>query len=177
MSIDPSAFPKVLTLYLALSQYPILAPEIRARMRQEIFERGVISPEAFEAEVREKAIHSRRLEGLGGPESEEPPGVWRQRTGIVRDNLTDFYFAYNLPYERFEQILKEVLSRHGHPEEVFPSIHPELAPWDMLFAHGEAYEALPPAKRKPAEHHLKEIKVVLIKAMISDHLPLSLIHI
>ncbi len=171
MSVDPSAFPKVLTLYLALSQYPILAPDIRARMRQEIFKRGVISPEAFEAEVQEKAVQSQRLEGLGGPENEEPPDVWRQRTAIVRDNLTDFYFAYNLPYERFEQILKEVLSRRVQPEEILPSIHPELAPWDMLFAHGEAYETLPPAKQKLAEHHLKEIKVVLIKAMISDHLP------
>jgi len=140
-------------------------------MRQEIFKRGVISPEAFEAEVQEKAVQSQRLEGLGGPENEEPPDVWRQRTAIVRDNLTDFYFAYNLPYERFEQILKEVLSRRVQPEEILPSIHPELAPWDMLFAHGEAYETLPPAKQKLAEHHLKEIKVVLIKAMISDHLP------
>ncbi|MFN2274463.1 MAG: hypothetical protein ACK2TX_06425 [Anaerolineales bacterium] len=43
MSIDPNEFPKVLTLYLALSQYPTLAPRVRELMRQEIFERGVIS--------------------------------------------------------------------------------------------------------------------------------------
>lgn len=40
----------------------------------------------------------------------------------------------------------------------------------MLFAQGEAYENLPPLERANVEHHLMEIKVVLIKAMISDHL-------
>ena len=50
----------MLSIYLALSQYPILSSRIRARMRSELFERGVIDPQAFEAEVREKAIQSRR---------------------------------------------------------------------------------------------------------------------
>jgi hypothetical protein len=40
----------------------------------------------------------------------------------------------------------------------------------MLFAQGEAYEALPSEERPQVMHDLREIKVVLIKAMISDHL-------
>lgn len=34
----------------------MLAPRIRERMRNELFARGVIDREAFEEEVREKAI-------------------------------------------------------------------------------------------------------------------------
>lgn len=56
MSLDPTHFPKVLTLYLSLSQCPLLAPRIRERMRNELFARGVIDRETFEKEVREKAV-------------------------------------------------------------------------------------------------------------------------
>ena len=170
MSIDPNEFPKVLTLYLALSQYPTLAPRVRELMRQEIFERGVISHKDFEAEVREKAIQSQLREGLTDPFAQEHPDVWQQRVSIVRDNLTDFYFAYNLPYEDFERLLKDTLAGRMPGQDLVLTLHPELAPWDMLFAQGEAYEALPTEERTRVEHHLKEIKVVLIKTMISDHL-------
>ena len=170
MTVDSGGFPKVLTLYLAISQYPILGPHIRERMRQELFQRGVISPEDFETEAREKAVQSQIREGLADSLGQEPLDAWRQRLGIIRDNLTDFYFAYNLPFEHFEAILKEVLAGRMPTEDVVLTIHPELAPWDMLFAQGELYENSPPEKRESVKHHLKEIKVVLIKAMISDHL-------
>jgi hypothetical protein len=170
MSLEPSEFPKVLTLYLELSQYPILAPRVRERMREELFERGVITHKAFEDEVQEKARQSQQREGLNEPFTQEPIDVWTKRLAITRDHLTDFYFAYNLPHERFEELLRETLSGRVPAQDVVPSIHPELAPWDMLFAQGEAYEAQLPDNRLRVEHHLKEIKVVLIKAMISDHL-------
>jgi hypothetical protein len=167
---DSSEFPKVLTLILELSQYPILAPEIRERMRQEIFKRGVIGPEAFEAEVREKAIQSQAREGINDPLVEENPEAWRERKRIVRDNLTDFYFAYNLPHDIFEDLVRQTLATRFPSESVMLTFHPELAPWDMLFAQGEAYENMSTDQRSDIGHHLLEIKVVLIKAMISDHL-------
>lgn len=170
MAVDPNEFPKVLTLYLALSQYPILAPAIRKRMRQELFERGVISPEDFEVEVRQRAIKSQQDEGLSDPFGQEPPDVWIERMAIIRDHLTDFYFAYNLPYDEFEDLLRDTLANRMPSQDIVLTIHPELAPWDILFSQGEHYESMSAEERKPVEHHLKEIKVVIIKAMISDHL-------
>jgi len=170
MNIDPTEFPRVLTIYLELSNYPILAPRIRSRMRQELFKRNVINPDTFEAEVREKAIQSQHREGLVDPFGEEAPDVWNERVAIIRDHLTDFYFAYNLPHDRFVELVRGMLSKRLEPDEVVLTFHPELAPWDMLFAQGEAYEALPESERYKVAHHLQEIKVVLIKAMISDHL-------
>jgi hypothetical protein len=167
---DSSEFPKVLTLILELSQYPILAPEIRERMRQELFKRGVVGAEAFEAEVREKAIQSQAREGISDPIVEENPEAWRERMRIVRDNLTDFYFAYNLPHDVFEDLVRQTLATRLPSESVVLTFHPELAPWDMLFAQGEAYEDMTTDARSDVSHHLLEIKVVLIKAMISDHL-------
>ncbi len=67
MVFDPSQFPRVLTLYLELGNYPTLAPKIRERMREEIFKRTSISPQRFEAEVQEKAIQSQKREGLTHP--------------------------------------------------------------------------------------------------------------
>jgi len=115
-------------------------------------------------------VQSQQREGLSDPFSEEAPDVWNERVSIVRDHLTDFYFAYNLPHDTFAAIVREVLSKRVDPHEVVISFHPELAPWDMLFAQGEAYEALPDEEKYRVHHHLQEIKVVLIKAMISDHL-------
>ncbi len=171
MAFDFSEFPKVLSLYLALGQFPTLAPQIRGRMRQELFRRGVITPEAFESEVRKKSIQSQKREGVIDPLSMEQPETWQRRLTIIGDDLTDFYFAYNLPHENFEALLKEILSERMPAQDIVLTIHPELAPWEMLFAQGEAYESLPSEERNRVEHHIAEIKVVLIKAMISDHLP------
>jgi hypothetical protein len=104
MAIDPEAFPRVLTVYLELTRYPILADRIRQRMRQELFARGVISQEAFQEEVFTKALESQQREGLTNPLAQEPPDVWEQRLDLTRQHLTDFYFGYNLPHELLEEL-------------------------------------------------------------------------
>ena len=169
MPDESTYIPKVMRVRLQIAQYPILGDAIRERMRQEIFRRGVISRERFEAEVREKAILSQRREGLVQPYAEEPADVWERRLGKIRDNLTDFYFAYNIPHQRFEEIVHEVLQQRSSAEDVL-SYNPELASWDILFQQAEQYEALKGEALAKVRHHLQEIKVVLIKAMISDQL-------
>ena len=173
MTLPPPSADRTLSIYLALAQYPILGNKIRARMRRELFKRGVISQQAFEAEVREKAIRSQAMEGLHDPFAEEPSDVWDLRLHRVRDHVTDFYFAYNLPYELFEQLVRDVLSERGAEErELLISFNPELAPQSMLFEQGLAIEKLPPQERVQADARLREIKVVLIRTIISDQLSL-----
>jgi hypothetical protein len=167
---DTGEYPKVLRILLELRQYPILSRAIRERMRQEIFARGVISQRRFDAELEEKAIESQEREGIVNPLYEESPADWAERLRIVRDRLTDFYFAYNLPHDLFQELVEEVVARRQPDQEVILSFNPELAPWDLLFAQGERYEALPPEERAAIQHHLQEIIVVLIKGMISDQL-------
>ncbi len=170
VSFDAEALPKVLELYLELSQYPILAPTIRERMRGELYARGIISPSDLEQEVKHKAILSQRREGLSDPVAQESADVWQRRVAHFRDNLTDFYFAHNLPHSLFERIVRDVLAKRVPADDIFLTFNPELAPWDMLFAQGEAYEALPLEQRAKVEHHLREIVVVLTKGLISDQL-------
>jgi hypothetical protein len=162
--------PKVLEVVLKLKQYPILSQQIRKRMRDEIFARGVIRREDFERQVREKAVESQMREGLDDPFGEEAPDVWTQRLNIIRDDLTDFYFAHNCPPSLFEDLVQEVVAPHTPDQEVVPTFNPELAPWAMLFALGEQYEGLPPEKKGAVQHHLKEFVVVLTKGMLSDQL-------
>ncbi len=76
MTIPPPSADHVLNIHLTLIRYPILADKIRARMRSELFERGVITQQDFESEVREKAILSQQREGLQDPFAEESPEVW-----------------------------------------------------------------------------------------------------
>src|SRR5512139_1840967 len=104
MTDESTYIPKVTRIYLQLSRYPILADTIRERMRHELFLRGVITRENFEAEAREKAIQSQQREGMTNPKVQESADVWERRLARVRDNLTDFYFAYNLTHQRFEDI-------------------------------------------------------------------------
>ena len=167
---DSGAVPKVLELYLELSQYPILAPMIRERMRGELYRRGVISPKDLEQEIKQKSLDSQKREGLRDPFGEESADAWQRRVTHFRDNLTDFYFAHNLPHALFAEIVRDVLAKRVPRDDVFLTFNPELAPWDMLFARGAAYEALPPDLLAKEQHHLREIVVVLTKGLISDQL-------
>ena len=171
MSIPPASSDPILRIYLALSQYPILSTHIRTRMRRELFERGVITQQAFEVEAREKAIHSQSLEGLHDPFAEEPSDIWERRLQRVREHLTDFHFANNFPYLHFEEIVRSTLGERGASTgDMAISFNPELAPQSMLFEQASAIEKMAPQERGHHEARLQEIKVVLIRTMISDQL-------
>ena len=159
-------------IYIKLAQYPILADQVRLRMREELFRRGVINQEEFEREVKEKAIESQRREGLHDPFGQEEAHNWQRRKERIRDYQTDAYFANNLGGSLLEQIIGEVLHNQPSPTDSDElTFNPEIAPWELLFQQGEIYEALPPPELDKVKHHLEEIKVVLIKRMISDQLP------
>lgn len=159
-------------IYIKLAQYPILADSIRQKMRAEIFRRGIINEVDFEQEVEDKATESQKREGSYDPFNPEPPVIWQERKARIRAFHTDFYFGNNLPADLFEEVVETVL--HGQRGMERPilelSFNPEVAPWEMLFDQGTIYENLPPPEQKKVSHHLEEIKVVLIKGMISDHL-------
>jgi Pyruvate phosphate dikinase, AMP/ATP-binding domain len=171
MTLPLAPSDRTLHIYLSLAQYPVLSTQIRNRMRRELFSRGVITPQMFEAEAREKAIRSQALEGLHDPFSEEPVEIWEMRLTHVRDHLTDFYFAYNLPYDLFEKIVRETLDERGAGiSDVQFSFNPELAPQNLLFEQAAMIEKMPPSERVKYEARLQEIKVVLIRTLISDQL-------
>src|SRR5512147_1096206 len=178
MMLTPPESSKVLDIYLLIAQYPMLASDIRRRMRGELFRRGIITPERFEAEVNEKAIQSQQREGLTGNEKENAE-QWELRWTRVRRTLTDFYFAYNLPIEILHRIIDDLLKhqadgKHTVPDHSLP-FNPELAPLEMVLRQAEKYEALPDEERAAVDHHLQELRVVLLKSLISDQL--AFIHI
>jgi hypothetical protein len=160
----------ILNIYLTLSQYPILGHRIRSRMRKELFDRGIISQEDFETEARQKAIESQAREGLQNPYGEESSEVWEKRLSRIRNSLTDFYFAYNLPFTVFERIIREILTERGRADLDFVWFNPELAPHDMLFEQAEMIARMPEEERAKYRPRLQEIKVVLIRTMVSDQL-------
>jgi hypothetical protein len=169
MNLTNSSPDRVLSIYLALTQYPILASRIREKMRDALFSRGIILPDAFEVEVRKKSIESQIREGLHNPFGEESFELWETRRERVSDALTDFYFAYNLPYDEFENIVRQTVGERGEIPNMV-TFNPELAPQDMLFEQAEMIERMPLEKRKHLDARLQEIKVVLIRTMISDQL-------
>lgn len=159
-------------IYIRLAQYPVLADKIRARMRQELYRRSIIDEETFEREVREKAIESQRRERLFDPFGQEEAHTWQRRKARVRDFHTDAYFADNLGGALLEQIIQDILQSQPAPSMAAElNFNPEIAPWEVLFRQGEIYEQMPSAEREKIAHHLEELKVVLIKRMISDQLP------
>ncbi len=162
--------PEIYEMYLELAQYPILADQIRARLRQELFARGIVDREEFEREVEDKAVQSQQREGLTDPFTQEPGEIWQTRLRRVRDNLTDFYFAHNLPHDLFEEIVQAVVKEGAPHQKVLLTFNPELAPQEVLFTQAEQYELLPEESRAQVQHHLEEIRVVLIKGMVSDQL-------
>jgi hypothetical protein len=159
-------------IYVRLAQYPVLADRIRMRMREELIRRGIVSQEEFDQQVLARAIDSQKREGLHDPFGQEEANIWHKRKDRIRDFLTDAYFAFNLGHSLLDQIIAEVLSDQPAPTDS-PELtfNPEIAPWELLFRQAELYEKMPASEQEEVEHHLLEIKVVLIKRMISDQLP------
>ncbi len=171
MTLPPSATDRLLSVYLVLSQYPVLSTRIHDLMRRELFTRGFIDPQEFEREVIRKAIQSQEREGLQRPQIEEPAEVWERRKASVRDQLTDFYFSHHLSFELIEELIEEVLNERGvTSHETMYEFNPEIAPQELLFNQGMMIEKMPSEERKHLEPRLREIKVVLIRNMISDQL-------
>ena len=170
MTFPSISIDSVLKILLALSQYPILSSRIRHQMRKALFSRGIITRAAFDEEARQKAVESQEREGLHNPLAEEQADIWDTRLMRVRDSLTDFYFAYNLPYLEFEHIVRQVLSERGNADSEFIWFNPELAPQDVIFEQAEMIESMPAAERKKYEARLQELEVVLIRTMVSDQL-------
>ena len=116
-------------IYIKLAQYPILADDIRLRMREELYRRGVVSQAEFEREVKELAIESQRREGLLEPYTQEEATVWSMRKERIRDFHTDAYFANNLGVALLEQVISEVLSNQSiEPGTIDLTFNPEIAP-------------------------------------------------
>ena len=175
----PPESSKILEIYLLIAQYPMLASQIRRRMREELFRRGIITPQRFDAEVKEKAVLSQQREGIYNGLLEENAQRWELRWSRVRRTLTDFYFAYNLPIEILYHILDELQTPQADGRSIAPDhslpFNPELAPLEMVLRQAEKYEALPEKERAAVDHHLQELCVVLLKSLVSDQL--SFIHI
>ena len=171
MTLPHTSSDPAFRIYLALVQYPILQNRIRAKMRHELFKRGILSAAEFNGQVREQAIESQRREGLLDPFSEEPEDVWLARLEHIRDYLTDLYFANNLSFELFEEIVRNVLEERGAlQDEWLTNWNAELAPQEILVEQALRISRLPPEERRDFEASLEEIKVVLIRNMISDQL-------
>jgi len=171
MTLPPSATDRLLSIYLALSQYPILATRVRELMRCQLFQQKFLDQKEFEQDVTNKAIQSQEREGLQRPTIEEPAEVWERRKALVRDQLTDFYFSHHLSFELIEDLIEEALNEKGiTTHEALFEFNPEIAPQELLFNQGMMIEKMPPEERAHLEHRLREIKVVLIRNMISDQL-------
>ena len=170
MAFGSPSSDRILSIYLLLNQYPILNNRIRAHMRKELFKRGIVSRDVFNAEARKKALKSQTREGINDPFSEETSETWDLRLARVRDSLTDFYFSYNFPYEQLEEIIVQILAERGGIIADLATFNPEFASQDVAFDRASAIEKLPQEKREPLEARLKETKVVLIRKLISDQL-------
>ncbi|KAF0111301.1 MAG: hypothetical protein FD147_1052 [Chloroflexi bacterium] len=171
MDFLPNSSERLLSLTIALGQYPILQARIRARMRAELFNRMIIDQKDFESQVRSEAIQTQKLEGIDNPYNQEPLDLWETRKTILRDQLTDLLFSRHLPFEVLEIMISEVLLEKGvTPTELHLAINPELAPLDLVFEQALTIENMPQESRCKYFARLEESKVVLIRTLISDQL-------
>ncbi|HEX9596526.1 MAG TPA: PEP/pyruvate-binding domain-containing protein, partial [Anaerolineales bacterium] len=171
MTLPSSSFDPTYRIYLTLAQYPLLRRRIRNRMRHELFKRGILSGEALEELVRQQSADSQLREGISDAVSEEADEDWKLRVDLVREHLTDLHFANNLPYEVFEDLVKQILAERGaESEDLLRTFNPELAPQEALFEQAKAIARLPAKERARYEARERQIKVVLIRSMISDQL-------
>jgi hypothetical protein len=171
MTLPHSSADPAFRIFLSLAQYPILQDRIRSQMRQELFKRGILSAAEFNGQVRQLAIESQQREGISDPFKEEPEDVWLARLKKMRDYLTELHFANNLSFALFEELVREVLEERGAlQDEWLANWNAELAPQEILVEQALRISRLPEEERKAYDANIEEIKVVLIRNMISDQL-------
>lgn len=171
ISFLPSSNERFLSITLALAQYPILSSRIRERMRQFLFTNGIIQHQVFEAQVREAAIRSQQREGLDLPYEDEQTEMWELRMQRIRDQLTDLRFSHFFNFETFEKLVSEVMGERGlQIDNLILSMNPELAPLETVFEQAMSLERMNLSDKQRYAHRLQELKVVLIRALISDQL-------
>lgn len=162
---------RLVSVYLTVAQYPILGSKIRSLMRKRLYTSGYITKERFDDEVRKQAIQSQVREGLNDPFNEEIPETWEKRINVVRDQLTDYYFSIYFPFQELESVITDILHERGvEAQDSLLSINPELAPLDLIIEQAQTIELLPGPQRVKLEPRLSELKVVLIRHLISDQL-------
>ena len=172
MSLPQSGSDRYYSIYLALSQYPVLSGRIRELMRQALYQQGVITHGALNAEAVQHAIQSQEREGIRDPLTEEDSETWERRRTSMLNQLTDTYFAKFSSFEQLTKLIQTALNERGvQAPEITIEFNPETAPTEMLFNQGLMLEKLPEDKRAPYAARLHEIKVVLIRSLISDQLP------
>ncbi len=140
-------------------------------MRKRIYLKGTISQEIFEEEVRQKAVQSQIREGLRDPLTEEAADMWEKRVCAMRDQLTDYYFCMYYPNEELDTVIHEVLHEKGvEAQGTLLSLNPELAPLELILEQAKTIEQISGEDRAKLEARLSELKVVLIRQLISDQL-------
>ena len=136
-----------------------------------MYSQGILQSDFFEDEVRLAATQSQQREGINDPLQEESNEIWEMRLCFMRDQLTDYYFSVNLDIHALEEIIASVLQEHGvEARDSLLSINPELAPQDLILEQAMIIEKMPEEEKVKLIPRLSELKVVLIRNLISDQL-------
>jgi len=171
MTLPSHEITPLLRIYQTLNQYPILRTRMRILMRDELFSRGIIKREDFIDQTREEAISSQFREGLADPYEEEPEELWRIRLERIENKLIDMHFAYNLSFEQFEDIVRKVLVEQGADHDQWiENFNASLAPQAIVFEQALQISKMSPEKQEEYRTRIEELKVVMIRNMISDQL-------
>ncbi len=140
-------------------------------MRRRMYVKGVVQKDVFDEEVKQRAIQSQLREGLRDPSIEEDSDTWEKRLCASRNQLTDYYFSIHFILQDLETVISDVLQEKGvEPQEAILSLNPELAPLEMILDQALRIEQMNELERVKLEARLSELKVVLIRQLISDQL-------
>ena len=102
--------------------------------------------------------------------------MWRTRLERIENKLIDIYYANNLSFEQFEEIVKKVLAEQGADQEHWiENFNAQLAPQAIVFEQALQISRMTPEKQKEYKERIEELKVVMIRNMISEQLASDLI--
>ena len=171
MTLPSQGITPLLRIYQTLNQYPILRTRMRKLMRDELFSRGIIKREDFIDQIREEAISSQFREGMNDPYGEEPEEMWRIRLERIENKLIDIHYSNNLSFEQFEEIVRFVLKEQGADQDQWiENFNAQLAPQAIVFEQALQISRMSPKHQEEYRTRIEELKVVMIRNMISDQL-------
>ena len=168
MTFPPASTDRVLRIYTALAQYPILRVRIRARMRKELFERGVIDPQQFEKEVRDprkrlQALVQYHFELMNNPDDEIHTILyeWRFLAPDALKRLTSLR-------DRYERVWSNVIEDLVTQNALRPEIDPKIFRLSLLGALNWSPQWHQTRGRKSSARVAESIYQIFNQAIKSD---------
>ncbi|MDQ7825622.1 MAG: PEP/pyruvate-binding domain-containing protein [Candidatus Eremiobacteraeota bacterium] len=164
---------RALNFFSYLEKYPELVRRyIRQIMQDTLYRDDILNEFTFKKLIGKRAIE---IQSAAGGNPYEPAEIWRERCREAKKQLIDFFFSSNYSLDYLKQL---IVDHSGEIESELSISFPldfefamdvEKVSTRVLIKKMDYYASLRPEDQEKVQHEMRELKVVLIRRLVTDN--------